>query len=643
MTPILNRYRRSLPARLGIWIVLFAAMIFIAALGYMFSVSWNTVRNEAESQASQKLHNTVLRVNDILDDVKISADNTDWLVYRHLDEPEYMIDLVRNVMLNNPILNGCSIAFEPFFFKEKGRYFSAYGYFEDGSVQVEQEGNEQYQYHYMDWYLQPKLLNQPCWTEPYIDVDVNDGTASTITSYCKPLTAQDGSFAGVLSVDISLSWLSETLSAVKPYPHSYCIMVGRGGAYLVHPDTTKLLTQTIFTDTLLEPDPEITALGKAMLRGEKGMKKLKIDGKDSYVFYEPEKETGWSVALVCPEKDVFGGFNRLRRTVIAIVLLGLLLMLFVCRRVINREMDPLRRLVRQADLISTGDFKEPLPDSGRSDEIGQLTQSFSNMQHSLVNYIDELKRTTASRERIEGELRIAREIQMAMVPRVFPPFPERSDIDLFAAMTPAKEVGGDLYDYFIQDGMLYLCIGDVSGKGIPGSLLMAVSRNLFRVVAKPGLAPDQIARQINETVAEDNEQMMFMTMFFGRIDLQTGRMDYCNCGHNPPVLIDGGKACFLDVKPNTPLGVDPQWAFEGESIADVRGRAFLFYTDGLNEAENPAHEQFGTDRMLDVLGGSAFRGAREAVRRMTDAVTAFVDGAEASDDLTLLCLKIRKS
>jgi sigma-B regulation protein RsbU (phosphoserine phosphatase) len=232
---------------------------------------------------------------------------------------------------------------------------------------------------------------------------------------------------------------------------------------------------------------------------------------------------------------------------------------------------------------------------------------------------------------------------MAMVPRVFPPFPERSDIDLFAAMTPAKEVGGDLYDYFIQDGMVYLCIGDVSGKGIPGSLLMAVSRNLFRVVAKPGLAPEQIARQINETVAEDNEQMMFMTMFFGRIDLQTGRMDYCNCGHNPPVLIDGGKACFLDVKPNTPLGVDPQWAFEGESIADVRGRAFLFYTDGLNEAENPAHEQFGTDRMLDVLGGSAFRGAREAVRRMTDAVTAFVDGAEASDDLTLLCLKIRKS
>ena len=643
MTPILNRYRRSLPARLGIWIVLFAAMIFIAALGYMFSVSWNTVRNEAESQASQKLHNTVLRVNDILDDVKISADNTDWLVYRHLDEPEYMIDLVRNVMLNNPILNGCSIAFEPFFFKEKGRYFSAYGYFEDGSVQVEQEGNEQYQYHYMDWYLQPKLLNQPCWTEPYIDVDVNDGTASTITSYCKPLTAQDGSFAGVLSVDISLSWLSETLSAVKPYPHSYCIMVGRGGAYLVHPDTTKLLTQTIFTDTLLEPDPEITALGKAMLRGEKGMKKLKIDGKDSYVFYEPEKETGWSVALVCPEKDIFGGFNRLRRTVIAIVLLGLLLMLFVCRRVINREMDPLRRLVRQADLISTGDFKEPLPDSGRSDEIGQLTQSFSNMQHSLVNYIDELKRTTASRERIEGELRIAREIQMAMVPRGFPPFPERSDIDLFAAMTPAKEVGGDLYDYFIQDGMLYLCIGDVSGKGIPGSLLMAVSRNLFRVVAKPGLAPDQIARQINETVAEDNEQMMFMTMFFSRIDLQTGRMDYCNCGHNPPVLIDGGKARFLDVKPNTPLGVDPQWVFEGESIDDVRGQAFLFYTDGLNEAENPAHEQFGTGRMLDVLGGSAFRSAREAIRRMTDAVTAFVDGAEASDDLTLLCLKIRKS
>ena len=347
------------------------------------------------------------------------------------------------------------------------------------------------------------------------------------------------------------------------------------------------------------------------------------------------------MAIVCPERDIFGSFNRLRRIILGIVVAGLLLMFFFCFRVVSHGLDPLRRLVRQTHLISTGRFDESLPATTRTDEIGQLTRSFSEMQTSLVSYIAELTASTANRERIQGELRIAREIQMAMVPRVFPPFPERHDLDLYAAMTPAKEVGGDLYDYFLLNEKLYFCIGDVSGKGIPGSLLMAVSRNLFRVVARPGITPARIARQINETVSAENEQMMFMTMFIGRIDLKTGRMDYCNCGHNPPVLIEDGKPRFLDLKPNTPLGVCEDWVFEDEHIADVRGLPMFFYTDGLNEAENLTHAQFGNDRLLEVLGQSPFVSAQETVERLVHAVTAFVDGAEASDDLTILCIKIK--
>ena len=640
MKVLFDRIRHSLSARLGIWIALFAAAIFMLALGYMFIEARRAVNREVVNRATQVLDNTVLRVNSILDDVTIAADNLDWLVYRNLDNPEVMFDLARNELLNNPVLNGCSIAFEPYYFKEQGEYFSAYAGYEEGSVATKQEGNEDYQYFYMDWYLQPKLLNQPCWTEPYIDVDISDDTYNTITSYCKPLTAFDGSFAGVVSVDISLSWLSEMISSVKPYPNSYSIMVGRGGAYLVHPDTTKLLYQTIFTDTLLKPDPDISALGHAMLNGESGMRQMRINGKDNFVFYEPVKETGWSVAIVCPQKDIFGSYNRLRRIVWAIALFGVLLLLFVTRRVIAKELEPLKRLAKQADLISAGDFEGTLPEVKSDDEIGQLTSSFGHMQHSLVSYIDELTRSTANRERIEGELRIARNIQMAMVPSVFPPFPERKEIDLFAAMTPAKEVGGDFYDYFILKNKLYFCIADVSGKGIPGSLLMAVSKNLFRVVAQPGLLPAQIARQINETVAPENEQIMFVTMFIGRVDLTTGRLDYCNCGHNPPVIMIEGKSHFLDVKPNTPLGVCAEWVFEGEYIEDIRHQPILFYTDGLNEAENIHHEQFGNDRMLAVVDAAPFSSAQESVERLTGAVATFVDGAEASDDLTLLCLKI---
>ena len=302
----------------------------------------------------------------------------------------------------------------------------------------------------------------------------------------------------------------------------------------------------------------------------------------------------------------------------------------------------MRRLAKQTDIIAAGRFDETLPPPRSNDEIGQLTQSFTNMQKSLVNYIEELTETTASNERIEGELRIAREIQMSMVPRVFPPFPERKEIDLFASMVPAKEVGGDLYDYFILKDKLVFCIGDVSGKGIPGSLLMAVSRNLFRVVLHQSLSPAEIAQQINETVAADNEQMMFMTMFIGIVDLTTGRMEYCNCGHNPPVAFSEGTARFLPVKPNTPLGVDVGWQFEGEVIDDIREQPFLFYTDGLNEAENPIHEQFGNKRILEVLSSAPYSTAQDAVKRIHESLTVFVDGAEASDDLTLLCLKISR-
>ena len=639
---ILASVRDSLASRLGLWVVSISTLIFIAALGYLFFESRTAVKREAIEHATQLLEKTVIRVNGILDDATIAADNIDWLIYKNLDNPDAMIDLARNVIVNNPELYGCSISFEPWYYPKKGLYFSPYAHMQDGSVAIEMDGGDDFQYFYMDWYQLPRLLNQPCWTEPYIDVDKVDGHAEFVTSYCKPLIGNDGEFAGSLSLDLSLEWLSETILSVKPYPNSYSIVLGRGGNYLVHPDPEKLLYQTIFTETLETPNPEITALGHAMLDGEEGMRILEIDGVQNYVFFKPIKATNWSVAIICPEKDIFGAFAHLRNLVIAIVIVGLILMFIVFTRLISNELTPLRRLVDQADTISTGRFSESLPEPEHDDEIGRLTRSFGHMQSSLVNYIKELTETTANNERIEGELRIARNIQMSMVPRVFPPFPERREIDLFASMTPAKEVGGDLYDYFLFKDKLFFCIGDVSGKGVPGSLLMAVSRNIFRVVLKQELPPAQIARQINEIISADNEQMMFMTMFIGMIDLSTGRMEYCNCGHNPPVVFSGDHAEFLTVKSNVPLGIDPSFEFAGEEIADIREQPFLFYTDGLNEAENYVHEQYGDERILEVLRSRPYSSAQDTIQRIQTDLAAFVNGAEASDDLTLLCLKIAR-
>ena len=637
----LDIFRRSLPARLSVWVVAFTAFIFLTALGYFFFRSRDAVHREAVEHASQVLENTVLRVDDILGNAEIAIDNLDWLVYRNLDTPDVMFDLARNTLLNNPFLKSCSISFEPYYYKEKGLYFSVYANNANGNITVVQEGANDYQYFYMDWYQLPKLLQQPCWTEPFQDDQDGELLPSQITSYCKPLIDDDGEFAGSVSVDLSLSWLSEQVTAMHPYPNSYSILIGRGGTFLVHPDPKRLLNETIFTSTLIEDNPEISELGHAMVDGQEGMRKITLDGVPTYVFFKPLKTTGWSVAIVCPERDIFGAYKRLGRIVTLIVIFGLLLLLIASIRVVSRELAPLRRLARQAETIAAGRFDETLPPLDRQDEIGQLTNSFSNMQSSLVSYIDELTATTANKERIENELRIARGIQMGMLPRIFPPFPERDDVDLYALMQPAKEVGGDLYDFLIINEKLYFCIGDVSGKGIPASLVMAVARNLFRVVCQQEVGPAEIARQINDAVAAENEQLMFVTMFFGVIDLKTGRMEWCNCGHNPPVVLEAEGARFLDVVPNTPLGVCMGWNFVGEHIDDIRGVPLLLYTDGLNEAENTAHEQFGNDRMLRQAACTPFTTAAELIFSMQRAVAQFVDGAEASDDLTMLCLKIR--
>ena len=642
MKMLIDTLRRSFSARLSLWVVSFAALVFLGAMAYFFTVSRRYVREEAILRATQVVENSVLRLNNILEDVQLSADNLEWLVYRHLDEPELMKEYSRITVQGNPVLSGCSISFEPNFFKGH-YYYSAYSGYVGGALETEQEGDEDYQYFYLDWYLQPKLLNQPCWTEPYSDWeqdDAEDRQTQRMVSYCKPLTTSDG-FIGSISLDISLKWLSDNLSPVKPYPHSYSILISRGGTYLVHPDPEKLFYQTIFTEGLIDPNPAQDELGKSMLDLEAGYRRMEIDGIRSYVFFTPLKATGWSMAIVCPESDIFGRFNRLRWFITMIDLLGLLLLFLSCFQVIRKAMRPLSDLARQAEDIASGHFDTVLPENTQPDELGTLSRSFADMQSSLVTYMDELTRTTANKVRIEGELQIARNIQMGMLPQVFPPFPERKDIDLYASMVPAREVGGDLYDYFIQSGRLYFCIGDVSGKGVPASLFMTVVQNLFRAAGQQGLLPAEIAHRINETLSDRNEQLMFVTMFIGAIDLETGRLDFCNCGHNPPaVLPRGGKPAFLSCKANTCIGILPEAVFEGESVEGFKDTPLFLYTDGLSEAENPEHDLFGTDRLLAVLG-EPYSDAETVVKRMQAAISEHVAGADASDDLTMLCLEIK--
>ena len=645
MKKLIDLYRQSFSMRLSLWVVLFTALIFLLSQGYASLLARRSVRQAVIAGADPILENTILKLNGILEEVEQSADNLEWLVYRHLDEPESILEYSRTTIQGAPFLAGCSISFEPYYYKGK-KYFSAYSSNVDGVISTKQEGDDEYQYFYLDWYLQPKLLNQPCWTEPYCDWDYDDEEdlqTQMMVSYCKPLTDTEGKFIGVISLDLSLKWLSETIISDMYIENSFNIIVSRGGTYLVHPDPDRLFYHTVYTSHLAWNNPDMYRLGKSMQAWESGMQEMDFYGVQSTVFYKPIPSTGWSVALICPEKDMFADVNRLRNITFALMLAGLLLMFAVCFQVIRKSLEPLHSLARQAESIADGHFDTVLPEINNSDEIGTLTRSFSHMQSSLVNYIDELRETTAKKERIDQELQIARDIQMAMIPQTFPPFPEHKELDLYASMTPAKEVGGDLFDFFIQHDTLYFCVGDVSGKGVPASLVMAVVRNLFRLIGQQGRKPVGIAQQLNDMFADDNPQLLFVTMFIGAVDLKTGDLDYCNCGHNPPVIIPRkGRPHFLNCKPNVCLGVTSGFVFEGQQIKSFLDTPMLLYTDGLNEAENIQHEQLGNDRLLEVLASHKYKNATDTVKLLQQTVRDHVGAAEPSDDLTLMCLEIKR-
>ena len=304
-------------------------------------------------------------------------------------------------------------------------------------------------------------------------------------------------------------------------------------------------------------------------------------------------------------------------------------------------MHPLHAFAEAATEIAKGNFSAKLPSRNTSYEMKTLHRSFSHLQNSLQNHIDQLQVATVNKERIESELRIARDIQMGMVPKIFPPFPEREDVDLYAKLIPAKEVGGDLYDFFIENNKLHFIIGDVSGKGVPASLVMSVTCRLFRTVASSVHVPSGIMKSLNDALSESNESNMFCTAFVGVMDFDTGILKYCNAGHNPPVIIDAeGNASLLPVIPNLALGIWKDFDFEDQEIKIEKGSNIFLYTDGVNEAENVAKEQYGEERMLKCLAKYHSKSPRIIVEEILKEIKDHAVGAEQNDDITILCCKL---
>ena len=399
-------------------------------------------------------------------------------------------------------------------------------------------------------------------SEPYLDTGGGD---IMMTTFSMPVRDYEGKLAAVITADVSLDWLKNVFDDVVIYPGSFGMLFSREGKIMVSPVESLVMHRTLQEmSKQYEDSIAMKHFTNSVLSGENGNLKIRARKRVHRVYYAPIERTGWSMSIVIPNDQIMGEINRHTRIVSLFQFIGLLMLMFI------------------------------------------LLSAHKNQK--------KYKKLSENEERMEKELEIARGIQMAMIPKTFLPSPEREDIDVAARIVPAKEVGGDLYDYFIKDRHLYFCIGDVSGKGVPAALVMAMTRSLFRSVAAHEDSPSTIVSNINRSLAEMNENNMFVTFFCGILNLDTGHLKYCNAGHNPPLILADTKM-KLDAIPNLPLGVMAEMDYQEQTV-DLRFDDSLFlYTDGISVLMNALHEK----------------------------ATQFAGGAQQSDDLTMLFIHYIKA
>ena len=410
MRKIILYIQQRLSIRLGLLTVLIISVVFSLLFDFLFYRCKYYVRQAAIEKAVQLLDNTAERINGIMDETEVVTNYMAMYTPRHL-HPDSLLAITHRTVADHSFLTGFAISMEPYYFPEMGRYFSAYSLRENDTISTVREGP--FEYFEKIWYKSSHIRGVPCWVDAYDDY--NEGTQSSkdiLTSYCCPMRDENGKFIGSITASLTLKWLSEAVTQIKPFPNSSAIMIGRTGTYLVHPDTAKLYRETIFSDADPRVRRDITSLGKAMIAGHSGMMLTIVDGKDSYIFYRPLERTGWSIAIVCPASDVFRRYNQLLYAVWIMIGFGLLMLLLICYQTVRKAMQPLKQLSYQSQLIANGNFEEPLSESQRSDSVGRLTNSFILMQHSLASSVSDIRQVNAELEQRYEELAHAYQLKM---------------------------------------------------------------------------------------------------------------------------------------------------------------------------------------------------------------------------------------
>lgn len=633
---IMNMRFKSFATRLSIYTLSFVIVIFAMIMALFYTYSREKMTDYAIERTHGLLKNMVTQIHGSLASVENSLRQAEWMIGENLSAPDSLYKVVASVVASNDLIEGSAIAFEPFYLKSGDEYFMIQAFHEGERIVSKRLGGKKYDYPCMDWYLLPKLLERSYWSEPYYD---GGGSNMIMTTYSLPLYDGRGKMYAVFTANISLMRFTDMVDRLKPYESSHSFLLSRNGGYLTHCKREKIMNETVFSNAFESQSAELEYIGREMTAGRSGTFAFQDGGQPSFAFYTSIPAIGWSICNICRRDVILHELYSTSRNIIYLFLGGVLLLFVFTYFIIKKLVRPLEDFSRAAQVIASGHFDEELPVVKSGDEMKELHDSFAYMQSSLSEYVAELQLTTATKERIESELSIARDIQMGMTPKIFPPFPERHDVDLHAILKPAKEVGGDLYDFFIEENRLYFAIGDVSGKGVPASLFMAITRSLFRTLSSRVDSPAEIVVKMNNSVAENNESAMFVTLIVGILDLSTGVLKYCNAGHNPPVLVHpDGRVEFMKIKTNLFVGVMDKYEYAEEEITLERGTKIFLYTDGVTEAENEKHELYSDQQLLDTLAENASSDVREMIDVVLASVAAHVKGADPSDDLTMLVI-----
>lgn len=477
-----------------------------------------------------------------------------------------------------------------------------------------------------------KEKKEAFWIPPHTSlVDSSKMVASYCTPVYVPGTEQ---LACIVVSDLGVDWMERKVEELRPYKNSLTT-ISCSEDCIVGIKDTAIIAQ--IRKSFAE-DKELAALGEDMRLGKDSIRRRIGKGRElSFVVYGP-LHNGWMLSIVCQYRDVLRRSAQMNFNLMLIGIACLVVLFFACRRTIRRLSQPITELSESALNIAKGNFNAKLPEIKSQDEMLHLRDSFMYMQNSIADYIEELKVTTRANERMESELNVARNIQMGMLCNDFPP-------QLYAVLHPAKEVGGDLYDFVLKGSTLYFSVGDVSGKGVPASLMMAITRASLRFVAGLNLPMEETMSRINNSVVDTNSNNMFVTLFVGRLDLTTGRLDYCNAGHNPIIVIPpDGDPYFLKAKPNLAIGLFADFPYKAESIDLKPGTRILAYTDGVNEAERADKSLYGNERLLAYAASETVRNGntseREVAEGLMESVKAFADGNAQNDDITIMSVKI---